>query len=310
MRKKWIKDLDVYEVIYPESIESTKILFDRFRQLGLLWISGYEYNYSDIVERKDEKLGYRPKEGTRADIGFYVAKGYTVYKMEDLRDFEEGFSLPKQWFIKGGKKLHDYLCETNQNRKITGYYTHIGYFINQEGEWAALSLNEDSGHPTHEEITLEEYIKSIESTQCNQEESIVFSPTNQKETIAMACKTWKNKLAKMFGYTLALGIEYSCPISEFENMLEASTSDQYRKFQKMFPLYFQPKIKKDTLVYVKWRNTIQWVMRYFSHYDNDGTIYCFKNQHRSDRASGVCLWDELSLTNPLENKKKCKQKLK
>lgn len=55
-----------------------------------------------------------------------------------------------------------------------------------------------------------------------------------------------------------------------------------------------PEIEKGALVYV---NTgFMWHMRFFSHFDDSGNIYCFINQEKSGKAES---WADYSLTNPL-----------
>ena len=59
-----------------------------------------------------------------------------------------------------------------------------------------------------------------------------------------------------------------------------------------------PDIEVDTLVYV--RDGEDWNMRYFSHFGEDGKIYCFGNQQKSTETDFSIYWSEWSLTNPLE----------
>lgn len=63
-----------------------------------------------------------------------------------------------------------------------------------------------------------------------------------------------------------------------------------------------PKIEVDTLVYVTGVLRKDWVMRYFSHFDENGIIYCFVNQKKSTDTTGAMAWHFWSLTNPLEEK--------
>lgn len=58
-----------------------------------------------------------------------------------------------------------------------------------------------------------------------------------------------------------------------------------------------PEIEKGTLVYV--RDEVDkgyWQMRFFSHFDEDGVIHCFRYQEKEGKALP---WPEYSLTNPL-----------
>lgn len=60
-----------------------------------------------------------------------------------------------------------------------------------------------------------------------------------------------------------------------------------------------PDIEVDTLVYVK--NGSEWIMRYFSHFE-DGYIFCFIGQGKRDDTRYSTPFIEWSLTNPLEEK--------
>jgi hypothetical protein len=71
------------------------------------------------------------------------------------------------------------------------------------------------------------------------------------------------------------------------------------------------KIEKGTLVYVRnilnhtvgdqtYVGTTNWAMRYFSHFEN-GKIFCFEKQNKSDVKDKTVIWDEFSLVNPLED---------
>lgn len=62
-----------------------------------------------------------------------------------------------------------------------------------------------------------------------------------------------------------------------------------------------PDIEVDTLVYVRFAGG-EWRMRYFSQFREDGYIRCFNDQQKSTDTSLTALWDEWSLTNPLEEK--------
>ena len=61
-----------------------------------------------------------------------------------------------------------------------------------------------------------------------------------------------------------------------------------------------PDIEVDTLVYVS--GGLMWKMRYFSHFDNDRRIHCFDSQKKSTESNITIIWDNWSLTNPLEEK--------
>ena len=71
-------------------------------------------------------------------------------------------------------------------------------------------------------------------------------------------------------------------------------------FSQVRPL---PKLEVDTLVYVRFskNDSSSWVMRYFSHFEEDGSITCFSNQRKSVDFNGQLATFKLySLTNPLE----------
>ena len=60
-----------------------------------------------------------------------------------------------------------------------------------------------------------------------------------------------------------------------------------------------PNIKKDTLVYVRNRETFEWQMRYFSHFDNQ-RIFCFDYQRKStENFTSISSWEYYSIENPL-----------
>lgn len=61
----------------------------------------------------------------------------------------------------------------------------------------------------------------------------------------------------------------------------------------------KPEIKEGQLIYVKSNEGGEWLMRYFSHWENDDNVLCFENQMKS---GNVIWWPEYSLTNPLEEK--------
>ena len=62
-----------------------------------------------------------------------------------------------------------------------------------------------------------------------------------------------------------------------------------------------PDIEVDTLVYVRFAGG-EWRMRYFSHFSGNGCIRCFNDQKKSTDTKFFSIWDEWSLTNPLEEK--------
>lgn len=57
-------------------------------------------------------------------------------------------------------------------------------------------------------------------------------------------------------------------------------------------------IEKDTLVWVKYSECNEWLLRYYSHFEN-GKHYCFKFQLSSKETKEVESWDFLETTNPL-----------
>ena len=57
-------------------------------------------------------------------------------------------------------------------------------------------------------------------------------------------------------------------------------------------------IEKDTLVYVKYSERNEWVLRFYSHFEN-GKHHCFKYQHTSKKTNDTIAWDFLETTNPL-----------
>lgn len=61
-----------------------------------------------------------------------------------------------------------------------------------------------------------------------------------------------------------------------------------------------PDIEVDTLVYV--RDSVEWFMRYFSHFNKDGDACCFHGQQKSTDTELTLTWAEWSLTKPLEEK--------
>lgn len=63
-----------------------------------------------------------------------------------------------------------------------------------------------------------------------------------------------------------------------------------------------PDIEVDTLVYVRGKIIEEWKMRFFSHFNEDGDIYCFDWQQKSTDTKLTTTWPEWSLTNPLEEK--------
>lgn len=63
------------------------------------------------------------------------------------------------------------------------------------------------------------------------------------------------------------------------------------------PKVFIPMLKEGTLVYIKFYNSDMWHIRYFSHFDENGNMFVFNNQQKSNiKTSQV---NQYSLTNPL-----------
>lgn len=58
-----------------------------------------------------------------------------------------------------------------------------------------------------------------------------------------------------------------------------------------------PKINKGDLVYVKTVDMSHWLMRFFSHYGGDGSIYVFVGQKKEGNVIQV---EELSIENPFK----------
>ena len=61
-----------------------------------------------------------------------------------------------------------------------------------------------------------------------------------------------------------------------------------------------PIIKKDQLIYIKYDYDLNWRMRFFSHIDKDGNIFCFVNQQKSTETSETFKVNEYSIENPLK----------
>ena len=60
-------------------------------------------------------------------------------------------------------------------------------------------------------------------------------------------------------------------------------------------------IEVDTLVYVRDNEDEEWIMRFFSHFDEGGKLYCFNDQYKSNQTTSATTWEYYSLTNPLED---------
>lgn len=60
-----------------------------------------------------------------------------------------------------------------------------------------------------------------------------------------------------------------------------------------------PEIEKGALVCVRYGSSVNWEIRFFSHFENE-KMHCFYNQKKEGDTSP---WNEYSLTNPLINEK-------
>ncbi|MEK6879842.1 MAG: hypothetical protein AABY22_09560 [Nanoarchaeota archaeon] len=60
----------------------------------------------------------------------------------------------------------------------------------------------------------------------------------------------------------------------------------------------QPVIEKDTLIYVRELGE-EWTMRFFSHFDKEGNLFCYNNQNTSKSETMTSSWKTWSLENPL-----------
>lgn len=59
-------------------------------------------------------------------------------------------------------------------------------------------------------------------------------------------------------------------------------------------------IQKDTLVFVKHHKEYEWLMKYYSHFEN-GKHYCFKIQYTSKETNETTSWNYVETENPLIN---------
>ncbi len=81
---------------------------------------------------------------------------------------------------------------------------------------------------------------------------------------------------------------------------------QEQKFKEMFKWAYgnpQPEIKPNDPIFVRLKSGSQeWKLRYFSNFVRNGkSVECYRFQRKGKPGDETFLWDEYSITNPLNN---------
>ena len=88
MKKYWIKDLTVNQVIHAPKKVIAKKLRKKFNMLGLAWCSGHPYSGYLYWDKYKEETCHLPSKGEYSDLSYYTEHGYEILTIDELLDFQ------------------------------------------------------------------------------------------------------------------------------------------------------------------------------------------------------------------------------
>lgn len=151
------------------------------------------------------------------------------------------------------------------------------------------------------EITEQEYIDNVINKEPMKKGRIfpfLLTQKQAKDMVNIACSAWSVKLMNLWVKEFFTDKPIYMSEDLYKHARKEATHSQHTLLDEIFGKDKPEKVypPKGTVLYVKFsENSIEWCMRYFSHYDNRG-FYCFDAQKKS--GSSV-IWYVASTTNPL-----------
>lgn len=240
--RKWIKDLGEKEVIHTPTKEIYNKVSNRLHEFGMRWCTGCTYKTKSEYSAYEGDTCLRPSMGEFSSKEFYEGRGYKIYTIDDLLDFEE-FVLPKKWCIKSdgeGGTVGNYFNEqlgTDCYDFDYGYlhrYNLKGENITRKGNYAQ-SFHGHGIRQGYTEITFEQFKKYVLKQEDDMEtRDRIITAEQAQSIINIACNGWKPKLADRWANSIVLGKEISISEEFYKGMRKACTADQNNHFDNIF----------------------------------------------------------------------------
>ena len=123
-----------------------------------------------------------------------------------------------------------------------------------------------------------------------------ISPEQALQIINIACSTWKDKLAKLWGKNIVLTESIDISNEFYEEMRKACTTEQNKLFDEIFGELNPCPYKDGDLIAVKDYNNLNWVLRYATGKMINGNVEVYHNQKNTGNDK-ICYSQHIPIPN-------------